>query len=81
MGLAAEGPPLIPTGTLPADLVQAFGPNCVSSGETLNIGYLLNNVLTETLHSAVLVGQLPEEAEFLQSTPEGEYWPGRHVDR
>jgi len=68
----------IPAGTLPADLVQAFGPNYVSSGETLNIGYLLNNVFTETLHSAILVGQLPEEAEYVQSTPEGEYWPGRH---
>ena len=67
-----------PTGTLPADLVQSFGPNYVSSGETLNIGYLLNNVLTETLHSAVLVGQLPEEAEYIQSTPDGAYWPGRH---
>ena len=67
-----------PVGTLPADLVQALGPNYVSAGETLNIGYLLNNVFTETLRSVVLVGQLPEEAEYLQSTPDGEYWPGRH---
>lgn len=67
-----------PTGTLPADLAQVLGPNYASSGETLNIGYLMNNVLTETLHSAVLVGQLPEEAEYIQSAPDGEYWPGRH---
>jgi uncharacterized repeat protein (TIGR01451 family) len=68
----------IPSGTLPASLVQAFGPNYVSSGETLNLGYLLHNLFTETLHSAVFVGQLPEEAEYILSTPEGEYWPGRH---
>jgi uncharacterized repeat protein (TIGR01451 family) len=67
-----------PGGTLPANLVQVFGPNYVSSGETLNIGFLLNNVLTETLHNTVLVSQLPEEAEYLQSTPQGEYWPERH---
>ena len=67
-----------PGGMPPADLVQAFGPKYASPGETLNIGYLLSNVLTETLYSAVLVGQLPEEAEYIQSTPNGEYWPGRH---
>jgi hypothetical protein len=67
-----------PIGQLPAEMVQAFGPHYASSGEILYLGYLLNNVITETLTNAVLVAQLPDEAEYLQSSPEGEYWPERH---
>ncbi|MCU0485872.1 MAG: Ig-like domain-containing protein [Anaerolineales bacterium] len=67
-----------PAGTLPEEMVQAFGPRYTSPGETLYFGYLLHNVDSVTLSNAVLVGQIPGEAEYLLSSPEGEYWPDRH---
>ena len=57
---------------------RAFGPSFVSPGETVNLGFLVHNVLTETLESAILVAHLPREAEYVQSSPSGEYWTQRH---
>jgi uncharacterized repeat protein (TIGR01451 family) len=59
------------------NLIEAVGPLAVSSGETANLGFIVHDVLTETLENALLVASLPAEAEYLLSSPAGNYWPER----
>ena len=69
----------VPTATAGTErFVQAIGPRYVSPGETVNMGYIVHNVLTETLTNVVVVAHPPEEVVYLQSTPDGAYWPDRH---
>ncbi|MEA3334858.1 MAG: Ig-like domain-containing protein [Chloroflexota bacterium] len=69
----------VPSGAPPNDgLVLAFGPSVVSAGESVNFGFLVPNLLPNTLENAVVVAQLPEEAKHGFSWPRGEYWADRH---
>lgn len=49
-------------------------PNVVSPGETVNIGVLFQNVLTETLNDAIIVLEIPWRAEYHYSTQDGQFW-------
>ena len=68
----------VPDAPTTASLVDLFAPVYVSPGQTMNLGVYLNNVTDETLTNAVLVAQLPKEAKYLYSIPQGEYWHTRH---
>ncbi len=69
----------VPTGPLVmGNLIESVGPSFVSPGETVNVGFIVHNVLTETLQNAVVVAQLPEEGEYVHSWPSGEYWSDRN---
>jgi uncharacterized repeat protein (TIGR01451 family) len=67
-----------PTPALSTDFVLAFGPRYVSPGETVNFGFIVHNLLSETLTNSVVVAHLPQEIDYLLSTLDGEYWPDRH---
>jgi uncharacterized repeat protein (TIGR01451 family) len=68
----------VPTETLSmANLIETVGPRFVSPGETVNVGFIVHNVLTETLENALLVAYLPHEVDYLLSWPEGHYWQQR----
>ncbi len=71
-----EEPPAPLTTT--QQLVWLISPQHVSPGEVTNLGIYLQNRLTETLENAVLIVRLPHEADYLQSTSGGGYWPNRH---
>jgi len=69
----------VPTETVGVGtLIESVGPRYVSPGETVNLGFIMHNVLTETLENVVVVAQLPEEGEYVLSWPSGDYWFDRH---
>ncbi|MEW5988070.1 MAG: right-handed parallel beta-helix repeat-containing protein, partial [Chloroflexota bacterium] len=62
----------------PDTLVQTFGPEYVSPGDSINLGIAYQNTLTDTWSNAVIVAELPDEVEYLSSSANGQYWASKH---
>jgi uncharacterized repeat protein (TIGR01451 family) len=58
-----------------AGMVQLAAPNEVSVGQTVNLGVLFQNIYTETLNDAIIVLEIPWQAEYQYSTHDGQFWP------
>jgi hypothetical protein len=58
-----------------AQMVQLAAPNEISVGQTVNLGILFENLDTKTLKDAILVLEIPWRAEYIDSTPDGHFWP------
>ncbi len=75
-------------------IVKVYGPHSASAGETINLGVHAYNPFTETLHDAVVILTLPQQADYGGSTrmvfvsprlarladaaPTGERWPQKN---
>ncbi len=61
-----------------AMLVSTGAPRRVSPGQTTDYAIQYLNLMTTTVQNAVLMLQLPQAAEYVDSAGGGIYWPERH---
>lgn len=61
-----------------AMLVSTGAPSQISPGESVDYALQTLNQMTRTVHSAILMLQLPQAASFVEGTQGAIYWPDRH---
>ena len=59
-------------------LLRTVSPTRVSPGQTSEYAIHALNLMTQTVQNGILVIQLPQIADYLDSTQGGIYWPERH---
>lgn len=66
-------------GEAPGEMLISTGaPSLVSPGQTTDYAIQYLNLMTTTVENAVVMIQLPQAAEYVDSTGGGAYWPERH---
>ncbi|KAA3660111.1 MAG: hypothetical protein DWQ04_20330 [Chloroflexi bacterium] len=57
---------------------EIIGVSTANPGQHVDYAISYANYMTETLEDAVLIMDLPYDADYVHSSPEGIYWPERH---